>query len=1457
MDNPFFDEGYLFLQPDSSVNKVSKTTDLVNKASQYTIESLKNIGEEHPKDAAIQNRVEWYNPDTSEERQKELDEAFYKLPAASRIEAELSIHRERNKGLQAQINTSRALIKRARAEHEERASDPSTYEGALAEQYGINTDSTLSSIAMNMFGPVSSALKAWATRDFGGDDPVSLTLNTVLQGRNIDNIRDKFMKASTEEQTAYIKELTDSIVQDGNILTPDYEAKLEMLETLLKDNYSSSEELFDNTFSILDSIGGIPAIKGVAKGTAKGFKSASDLKKVGKVNELLRGLGGDQFVSKGGEMIRVRDFNTVTQSNPAALAATPTQRALNEVAARDALNAKPENQHNLNDIVEAATGNTPEQVILNNNLPTLNNPQAPIDGEVWQQVLDASPELITPDSQSKLIEELSKTFDKRSAGNLDIRLDGNVLNITTTLGTKNNNAFKSLESAKKGIKNVLDDYASLGLREPELTIVGMDDAGNIVDAATPQIDSFYIQVNHSNDITHRMYNPLGEAADMVDSIFDASPITRRLRDNIYTPSQRFAEDLIRPAMASIERGKGLESKLFREDFAALNNNLKGLSSSRKEKFYETLWQQNKNRRAFTNQELAAMGHTEQEIEALSVMRSVNDKSWELKNILEARRLNKAGFKKLNTKFNLYGREATIADTEDIIDAATNTVGKAKDYSYRYELATPLDINGIKYRYVGSKIELKGSTVNPRFDDVIGKIDGYTEMRLKPQQVFLDLDGRTIGVAKSKLDAYEKAKEIVLQGKYSLDDFTIRYGRENDMSEVLKEASLLQSRDDISFINQTALDALEDPIEAMQKGLMNVINDIQLEPVLDIAKRDAAILYRDNMPIKNGMAVFPQSLSEIRGSGENYGKACALFEYINRLQKATPNAIDSTFKQLTNAIADRLGEASINSGGFMANIYSMGEKTMLNVAKAEPLLWARRLTSIAYITTNPLRQFFLQGMQAANMLGVDPISCANGKALGTAIEGMLHYSGLKNNLSKEGGVFIDLVERMGLFNNASAISFVQEALDIGKSSAVKKALVDIPGKGVIYGEKLQQYMQMSALYHKYLRENGVEWFSNRRNVDKFLEQLRIVTGSQTPIETLPYERSAASLIMQFVQSPHKMSMMLFNKEIPASMRARIAMTEAVMFGSGYYGYKAIDHLVDGIEDPEMAQGIQYGAFGLMVNKMFGMVMKTENFAPTDFSGIIRGLINWTDTDRSVWQNLSIPAAGFAKYRVTPVIKDFLAVGGVIDNPDDKTLEDAALDILKLSSGLTAAHRAYIAYNTGNYYDSKGKVLKEGMTGRQSLGLLFGLQPETSRDVEYDLRTEVKKSKSEKRKEMISAYDAALTEINKQFPKGSENDSLSEIRRTSAALGVMAQSFTKNDPSDLRALRSFLNRKMKAALKGEENNMSWFVRGSLKGLNDMNDDMKFQLRRLKSIDPDKYERVRQGLGNMLSGEDYGTD
>ena len=175
-------------------------------------------------------------------------------------------------------------------------------------------------------------------------------------------------------------------------------------------------------------------------------------------------------------------------------------------------------------------------------------------------------------------------------------------------------------------------------------------------------------------------------------------------------------------------------------------------------------------------------------------------------------------------------------------------------------------------------------------------------------------------------------------------------------------------------------------------------------------------------------------------------------------------------------------------------YRTGEKAMYKAAELDPLALSRRVTSAAYIQLSPIRQFFLQGAQFVNAFAVDPLSAH--KLLGQVSTLVLNST---NRAKIPEGMqhMADVMRKAGFLTMESNVSFISDAVNLAKGmKGPFGRLLEFSSHGAILGEKGQILFIACANYNKKVREFGEAWFNSRRNMDQFIQEVRIITGSQS-------------------------------------------------------------------------------------------------------------------------------------------------------------------------------------------------------------------------------------------------------------------------------------------------------------------------------------------------------------------------
>ena len=1139
------------------------------------------------------------------------------------------------------------------------------------------------------------------------------------------------------------------------------------------------------------------------------------------------------------------------------------------------------------------------ETILGNTLPTVGENKAPMSRAelVKNDLGDLASEYMSDTARAELEKKYVEQVRNLNGSNIDVSISGTEAVVKCTFSGHGNDGYKTIEEAREAITKYVDDLANIGVREPELKLVGADAKGNL-EAVQEGVnyDKYYIQLEHRNDVTAR-YSVTGDLAEKVASIWDTTRLFRWVRDNVAKASTIYSDALIRPLISGLEKKSGFISKHFMQESEDLKKALKKLSNREIDNLFNILYEQNKmaveaSRKGetfsgFSAMELKAKGVSDAGVEALSRLNTLNQMSWEMKNLYNARKLSSMGFEAVSTtsRGRMIGKEVKAGSLADefeegvitVFDSSSGQLVKvesANANNYKFFKFASEGIGDVKY-FV-TPLDAKKSAINWHYDQVIGKIPAYTEMRIKEGVIFVENEGKVVGVT----DSIKKAEDYIAgRDGYSWrrDSFAAR-----EKTGGVTQEGVMRRRDGIDLIDVDVNDVFTNPLKSMNSAVENAARNIAIGPVIEQAKRDFVKLYGDNL-IKGE---FPRSINEIIGNDAKANAARSMFNFLEKMTGVSQGvAVDSGYKALLFSFGERLGKLAHESGGFLEWAAKTGEKAMYAAARSNPLAWSRRITSAMYIGLNPIRQFFLQGVQFANAVAVDPRSAHE---LLIQVSSVLMSKTKLSNIPERYKHFGELCERAGILTTESSVGYVSDAVDFAHSMRGPfEKLVDIGSKGALFGEKGQQMFHAAALYNKYVREYGKEWFNVRKNFDKWVEEVRIMSGSQTPVERMPWEDGILGAVFQFAQSPWKMNQLLFNRQLPLSTRLGITANELLMFGGGTYGASLIyENLLGrgfGVDiDEETNDLLKEGLFGLAVNKLFGVKMDTKNFAPTNYGdlvGFFGRAFGYNETEMATWmagkwtqeesdahrrrmqrddssiatkalRTLSIPAAGFAQHRIGPLIRDVMSITGRGNPYDPKDMADLLLDIGRMASGFNQATKAYIAYTTGRYLNSKGATLKEGLDNRAALGLLMGLNPEVTREEYSKAFMETAWRDGGERIGVSTAYKSCLQHLEREYGKVDDLDNNAHFKRDLEIMKILATTWVDGSPERQEKLDKYMSKELIKDAKGQKSDAyivgSWIKRHAKKNAEEFSE----ALNKLKNKDPVKAEKVITALNKIAN-------
>ena len=1174
-----------------------------------------------------------------------------------------------------------------------------------------------------------------------------------------------------------------------------------------------------------------------------------------------------------------KPYNVISQMNPAANN-SGTARAQ---AFKEAMDGEEFTSQGLDQT----------ETILGNTLPSVGDNKAPMDRlEAFNQALqDTMVEVASEAERNRIAREAAEQISKLNGSNVDISVSGTEEVIKCTFSGSGNSGYSSVGEARHALNEIVEHLSNRGVREQEFKIMGANAKGEmeaIQEGVT--YDKYYLQLEHRNDVSH-LFSGTGEMVDKAASIWDSTNLLRSIRDYFAKASTIYPEDLIRPLMASFERREGFiasnflkEATDFKKAFNKLDRkqranvftliyeqNLKALEASRKGEVFE----------GFTHIDLKGRGFSDEEISAIAKLADIQKLSWNMKNLANARKLSSLGYETVltNARGRMIGKEVDINQfrgkgTVSVFDSSTGQVVDIPEYALKnykvYKFATAY--RGSVEHFI-APLNAKTGAINWRFDETIGRIPGYCEMRMKQGLIYIEENGKVVGVT----DSVKKAEDYI-GGRY--DVYNWRRDRNVTDGKTGMSDSAVERRHGIELIDVDINDVYLDPLKSMDMGIKSAASKTHIQPVIDHAEKDFVNIYSE--VLKDG--VYPESITDIKGNSSLANAARSMWNYIEKMKGVSSGLeIDSTYKAVLYRYGEKLGKLAFDNGGALEWLALKGEKALYSAARADLLSWSRKVVSTAYIALNPIRQFFLQGVQFANAYAVDPKSAH--KLLMQVSAVMLNKTKLVN-LPEEYKHFADLCERAGILTSQSSVGYISDAIDFAASmnNPVGK-LFEYSAKGAMFGEKMQQMFHAAALYNKRVREFGREWFNVRKNFDSFIEEVRIMSGSQSPVERMPWENGILGAIFQFSQSPWKMNQLLFNRQLPKTTRAAILTNELLLFGTGTYGASLLyDNLLgerfgQGL-DEDTREKIKDGLFGMCVNKLFGIKMDTNNFAPTnywDVVGFFGKAFGYNETEMATWMAgkwdkeekeahekrlqrddsnpvtkginiVSAPTASFITQRIAPIFRDFLSITGRGNPYDPKDIGDAVLDIGRISSGFNQATKAYIAYTTGQYLNSKGAVLKEGLDGWAALGLLMGLNPEITKEERSKAWMETAWRDEVERIGVTTAYRSCLQYLNQHYGKVDDLSRDANFRRDLEILKRLTVTWVNGDPEKQEKLDKYMSKELLKSAKGEKSDAYVVGRWLTHNLKKNYEEFRGAYEKLKKNDPDRANMVDLALTKM---------
>ena len=317
-----------------------------------------------------------------------------------------------------------------------------------------------------------------------------------------------------------------------------------------------------------------------------------------------------------------------------------------------------------------------------------------------------------------------------------------------------------------------------------------------------------------------------------------------------------------------------------------------------------------------------------------------------------------------------------------------------------------------------------------------------------------------------------------------------------------------------------------------------------------------------------------------------------------------------------------------------------------------------------------------------------------------------------------------------------------------------------GRLIAYGIAKRKYASMYPKKNVYGQEADT-WI--REETDRLLL-------SPNSDNNQMFTKGVLSLPTQFWSYMGKMADVFMtgaNGRYTKAERAQLAGAQILLYGAG--GMPFLDYIMGEAEkagvdmDPDTAKFIHNGILDGMIYVASGGEMSTDLSNSAGFGGFFD----------MMYQNLSENTLGHVMFGATggnissafTRMQATARLNGLWSNPDPlKVTEVGLAGVSSAVKSLSKASQAYIAYNTGVWYDKYGRKMFN-VSKSEAIGHLFGLNPQNLSDV-YDILS----NKTSARDKYINEVTTTLQGLHNKYYRAETDEEREAIAQTIEALSV---------------------------------------------------------------------------------------
>jgi hypothetical protein len=764
---------------------------------------------------------------------------------------------------------------------------------------------------------------------------------------------------------------------------------------------------------------------------------------------------------------------------------------------------------------------------------------------------------------------------------------------------------------------------------------------------------------------------------------------------------------------------------------------------------------------FNSAKIRARGISDQGLAALIDFKTVQDTIHALENQDANRTLRNQGYEMFehpSTNTSLLVKpvgRTTIDPKAEIYDVATDTfvVLSQKNLDELYEkggsVVTPRNgddfINGRPIQYILNPQSASGFSRRLRDNDpTLAYRHGYYHVRYEdPYFLTRTKDGKTtvVGRASSRRDIeIEARRRNETKDGYTYDYKHDKYTDPDAVFDNSLNAAFSAGRSSqrlrgkrlerIGSDKAIGEAGLESPIDSLTRSIASVANRTSYRNVLEADKRRWMSQFKSLLG--PGIHKFPESIDDIRaGKGSNEAKHA--YRYITGLQDGYANLIDDASKIFFNKVSDVSDTASswkwVDKIGPLRKVNDAIGGVARGAAKVSVSTGARLTAFRLYLAANPLGQAILQMAPAVPIISsLNPLGWKRviqqaavlgawhrGVDVSTSIK-VGKYAGLSPNDMRE---LIKDYELSGMSAAVNAHSFMNE--DFGRlanRTFVQKAAA-LPGRvlkpfqsiGFDFGEQTLMSLVWLSERDRLTRQLKRNTLTTSERSALYVKA-RNLTGDMTKAGEMPYNSNTFSVLMQFLQAPHKMAAGLILGHRGIDWKDRMKLITGYTLTFGIPAVPIIDTFVDKLMPPDNPQAreiIKGGLTNLVLNKFLTSLSGEET--GVDFSGRLQPFSTKPITEfvfgmltSNVTEMISGAAApslfsdggrigNFLKAAIAP-----FTPGAPVGVDEHRQL---ALAAMQMFTGLSNGMKAHYMLELGKITTATGAVVDDDVTFMEAL------------------------------------------------------------------------------------------------------------------------------------------------------------